>query len=138
MSSELEQFLAPYNPVVQELALELRALIRAVMPEAIEQFDAPAHLIGYGIDRTYKGLICGITLHTAHINLMFARGTELPDPEGLLAGSGKRARHVTIRQQADLLRPGVRRLLVAALQRHQEYRSHEIGDADAERENQSG
>jgi hypothetical protein len=62
----------------------------------------------------------GITLHTAHINLMFARGTELPDPEGLLLGTGKRARHVTIRQEADLERPGVRTLLVAALQRHQQ------------------
>ena len=120
MSSELEQFLAPYTPAVQVLALKLRALIRAVMPEAIEQLDPPAHLIGYGLDRTYKGLICGITLHKAHINLMFARGTELPDPEGLLVGTGKRARHVPIRQEADLERPGVRRLLVAALQRHQE------------------
>ena len=120
MSSKLEQFLAPYTPAVQALALKLRALIREVMPEAIEQLDVPAHLIGYGLDRTYKGLICGITLHTAHINLMFARGTDLPDPEGLLVGTGKRARHVTIRQETDLEQPGVRRLLVAALQRHQQ------------------
>lgn len=120
MSSELEQFLTPYSPMVQALALKLRALIREVMPETIEQLDPPAHLIGYGLDRTYKGLICGIKLHTAHINLMFASGTELPDPEGLLAGTGKRARHVTIRQEADLERPGVRRLLIAALQRHQQ------------------
>jgi len=120
MSSELEQFLTPYSPMVQALVLKLRALIREVMPETIEQLDLPAHLIGYGLDRTYKGLICGITLHKAHINLMFARGTELPDPEDLLVGTGKRARHVTIRQEADLERPGVRTLLVAARQRHHE------------------
>ena len=120
MRSELEPFLAPYSPAIQQLALKLWALIREVMPEAIEQFDAPAHLIGYGLDRTYKGLICGITLHTAHINLMFARGTELPDPEGLLVGTGKRARHIKIQQAADLENPGVRTLLVAALQRHQQ------------------
>src|SRR5581483_9057562 len=120
MSSELEQFLTPYSPIVQALALKLRALIREIMPETIEQLDPSAHLIGYGLDRTYKGLICGITLHKVHINLMFASGTELPDAEGLLAGTGKRARHVTIRQEADLERPGVRILLVAALQRHQQ------------------
>ena len=120
MSSELEQFLTPYSPMVQALVLKLRTLIREIMPDAIEQLDLPAHLIGYGLDRTYKGLICGITLHKAHINLMFARGTELPDPEDLLLGTGKRARHVTIRQEVDLERPGVRTLLVAALQRHQE------------------
>jgi hypothetical protein len=123
MGSELEQFLTPYSPMVQALALKLRALIREVMPDAIEQLDAPARLIGYGLDRTYKGLICGTTLHKAHINLMFARGTELPDPEDLLAGTGKRARHVTIREEADLERPDVRRLLIAALQRHQQVSS---------------
>jgi hypothetical protein len=63
MSSELELFLASYTPAVRELALKLRVLIQEVIPEAIEQLDAPAHLIGYGLDRTYKGLICGITLH---------------------------------------------------------------------------
>jgi hypothetical protein len=118
MSSELEPFLAPYSPLVQALALKLRALIREVMPAALEQLDPPAHLIGYGFDRTYKGLICGITLHKAHINLMFARGTDLPDPAGLLVGTGKRARHITIRQEADLEHPGIRTLLIAALQRH--------------------
>ncbi len=85
------------------------------MPDTIEQLDAPAHLIGYGLDRSYKGLICGITLHKAHINLMFARGMELPDPEALLVGTGKRARHVTIRQEAEIENPGVRTLLIAAL-----------------------
>ena len=120
MSSELEQFLTPYSPIVQALALKLRALIREVMPETIEQLDLPAHLIGYGLDRTYKGLICGITLHKAHINLMFARGTELPDPAGLLVGTGKRARHVTIRQEAEIENPGIRTLLITALQRHQQ------------------
>jgi hypothetical protein len=120
MSDELEPFLAPYTPEVRALAWKLRALIREVMPEAIEQLDPPAHLIGYGLDRTYKGLICGITLHKAHINLMFARGAELPDPEHLLAGTGKRARHVTMRREADLENPSVLRLLRAALRQHQE------------------
>src|SRR5438552_12353474 len=105
MGSELGQFRPHYSPMVQALVLKLRALIREVMPEAIEQLDPPAHLIGYGLDRTYKGLICGITLYKAHINLMFARGTDLPDPEGLLVGTGKRARHVTIQQAADLENP---------------------------------
>src|SRR6266496_2570073 len=119
MSSELEQFLTPYSPMVQELALKLRALIREVMPDAIEQLDPPAHLIGYGLGRTYKRLISGVALHKAHINLMFARATERPDPESLLVGTGKQAGHVTIRQEAELEHPGIRRLLIAALQRHQ-------------------
>ena len=115
MSGDIEQFLAPYAPGVRDLARKLRAVIREVMPEAIEQLDPPAHLIGYGVDRTYKGLICGITLHRAHINLMFARGT-VPDPQHLLVGTGKRARHVKIQQAAEAENPALRALLVAALQ----------------------
>jgi hypothetical protein len=118
VSSDLEQFLAPYAPEIRDLAWRLRAVIREVMPEAIEQLDPPAHLIGYGIDRSYKGLVCGITLHKAHINLMFARGTELPDPDHLLAGTGKRARHVTLKQPAQIENPAVRTLLAAAKAHH--------------------
>jgi hypothetical protein len=120
VSSDLEQFLAHYAPDVRELAWQLRAVIREVMPEAIEQLDPPANLIGYGLDRTYKGMICGITLHTAHINLMFARGTELPNPNRLLVGTGKRARHINIRQAAEIENPAVRALLMAALRQQQE------------------
>jgi hypothetical protein len=115
VNSDIEPFLAQYAPGIRDLAWKLRAVIRAVMPEAIEQLDTPAHLIGYGIDRTYRGLICGITLHSAHINLMFARGTELPDPEHLLVGTGKRACHISIRQAAEIENPAVRALLVAAI-----------------------
>jgi len=125
MSDELEQFLAPYHPAIRALAVELRAQIRDVMPQAIEQLDPAAHLIAYGFDRTYKGLICGITLHKAHLNLMFAQGTELPDPEGLLVGSGKRARHVTIKQAADLENPAISTLLRAALHHQEQTRSQD-------------
>jgi hypothetical protein len=114
VSSDLEQFLTHYAPEIRELARKMRAVIREVMPEAIEQLDPSANLIGYGVDRTYKGLVCGITLHTAHINLMFARGTDLPDPDHLLVGTGKRARHVKIRRPAEIENPAVRELLVAA------------------------
>jgi hypothetical protein len=120
VSSDIEQFLARYAPHVRDLALKMRTLIREVMPEVIEQLDASANLIGYGVDRTYKGLICGITMHTAHINLMFARGIELPDPEGLLVGTGKRARHIKIQQSAELANPAVRELLIAALRQQHE------------------
>ena len=115
MSAEVEQFLAPFAPEIRDLAWKLRALVLEVFPDAIEQLDQPAKLIGYGFDRTYKGLVCGIALHKAHVNLMFAQGTELPDPDGLLAGTGKRARHVKVQQPGDVDRPGVRALLEAAV-----------------------
>jgi hypothetical protein len=115
MRTEFEAFLTSYSPDVQELAQKARDLILDVIPDAIEQLDPSANLIGYGYDRTYKGLICGITLHKAHVNLMFARGATLPDPAGLLAGTGKRARHVKLQQPSDLQNPALRTLLETAV-----------------------
>jgi hypothetical protein len=48
------------------------------------------------------------------VNLGFNYGTELPDPEGLLQGSGKLLRHVKITTPEDLSNPALRRLVEAA------------------------
>lgn len=37
----------------------------------------------------------------AHVNVGFFRGAELPDPEGLLEGTGKFMRHVKLRPSDD-------------------------------------
>ena len=117
MSAEVEQFLAPYSTEIRDLAWKLRGLVLEVFPTAIELLDQPAKLIGYGFDHGYKGLVCGIMLHKAHVNLMFAQGTELPDPAGLLTGTGKRARHIKIQQPGDIEDSEVRALLQAAVAR---------------------
>jgi hypothetical protein len=110
----VETLLAAYSPDVQSLALTTRVLILSLLPDTIEQVDAPARLIAYGYDRTYTGLICGIALQKSYVNLMFARGVELPDPDGLLEGTGKKARHVKIRSAQDVDRPAVRTLIEAS------------------------
>jgi hypothetical protein len=113
-SDTLGDFLASYQPQVQELALALRALIVRVLPAAIEQVDPPSKIIAYGTDRTYAGLICALAPYRAHVNLMFAQGATLPDPEHLLEGTGKRARHVRITERADVENPALRTLLEIA------------------------
>lgn len=113
----LEPFLMNYSDTVRELARSARALILTVMPKTVEQLDPSANLIAYGLDHSYKGLICGITLHKAYINIMFAQGASLPDPQGLLQGTGKLARHVHVERLADLEAPGIRDLMETAFQR---------------------
>lgn len=115
---DFDLFLSHFPPQVAALAASTRRLILEVIPGMVEQLDEPANLVGYGSDRTYKGLICGILLYKTYLNLMFARGAALPDPDGLLKGTGKRARHIRIEREEDLLHPGVRRLLQAALLAH--------------------
>jgi hypothetical protein len=118
--SPLSDFLAQVPPGVLSLVQATRALILEVMPGMIEQLDPSANLIGYGFDRTYKGLVCGIMIYKNYINLMFARGATIPDPDGLLRGTGKRARHIRIEQPADLTHPGLRRLLDTAYSPHRD------------------
>ena len=116
MKPDLATFLANYSPEVQSLAREARTLILEVMPNTIELIDPSANLIAYGLDRGYKGLICGITLFKSYVNIMLAQGASLPDPLGLLKGTGKLARHIKVAQPADLTSPAVRTLLVTAYQ----------------------
>lgn len=107
----VETFLAGFAPPVRGLAQAARALIFEIMPGVVEMVDAPAHMLGYGTDRTYKGAVCGIVLYGTYINIMLAHGASLPDPHGLLRGTGKKARHLRIASPADLSAPGVRELL---------------------------
>lgn len=115
MSEQFDDFMAVYTPEVRDIARNVRLLILSAMPAAIEQVDPPSKIIGYGFDRTYAGLVCAIAPFTAHVNLMFSRGVELPDPAGLLEGTGKRARHVKLKAPADVDNPALRLLLETAV-----------------------
>jgi len=113
--STVEDFLKSYNPEVRQLVLKTRAVVLAVIPDAIEQVDSPSKIIAYGFGSKYADLICAIAPYKTYINLIFSQGTQLPDPQGLLTGTGKRARHVKIMTSRDIERLGFRALLEAAL-----------------------
>ena len=111
MSIELQEFLDGYKPEVAELALKLRDLVFEIDPHVVEQIDLPAHLLAYGYAKTYTHLMCVIILYKDYINLGFPRGVDLPDPEGLLEGTGKKARHVKIRDLEQIESPEVAALI---------------------------
>jgi len=117
MTDEVLSFLSSYDPQVRELALKARALVLEIFPQAVEQIDLPARMLAYGLDRTYKGMLCVIMPLKAAVNLGFARGADLPDPARLLEGTGKRARHVKLRTLEDLDNPALRELLQFATRR---------------------
>jgi len=112
--TEIQAFLAAHTPPVQAAALKLRELVFAVVPDAIEQIDPAAHLLGYGFDRTYQDTVCVIMPLKTAVNVGFLRGVDLPDPTGLLAGTGKRARHVKIADRGEVEAPALRALLEAS------------------------
>jgi hypothetical protein len=110
-SPDLYAFLAAYAPEVQAIALRLRQLILEIVPASIEQVDRSGKLIGYGFKPTCKDTICVIMPLKAAVNLGFPRGVDLPDPAGLLTGTGKRARHVKITSLQEIDDPRLLALL---------------------------
>jgi hypothetical protein len=114
MDNEVAALFAEADPAVRQVAEAARALVRDALPGLIEMVDRPANMVAYGQDGSYRGLVCAIALQRRYVNLMLARGATLPDPDGLLEGSGKQARHVRLASVADVGRPEVRALLVRA------------------------
>ncbi len=107
--------LATYSSEVCDLAWRVRAAVLTVFPQAVEQVDRPRKLIGYSVGPKMADVVCVIMPLKTAVNLGFARGTNLPDPAGLLEGTGKRARHVKITTPTDLDNPALRALLEAAV-----------------------
>ena len=109
-------FLKPYDPALRTLALGLRALVLGELAPCYESiYDAySAVAIGYGPTGRLSEDICHIAVYSKHVNLGLNRGTLLPDPQGVLKGTGTWTRHVTLTSTADLDRPEIRALLRAA------------------------
>jgi len=49
-----------------------------------------------------------IAVYSNHVNLGFNDGASLDDPKGILQGSGKVIRHITMKASEDLERPELR------------------------------
>jgi hypothetical protein len=54
--------------------------------------------------------VVGVGTFTNHSTLFFYRGRELDDKSGLLQGTGKDSRYITLRSPADAEQPAVKRL----------------------------
>ncbi len=64
-----------------------------------------------------------------YVNLGFYQGAQLPDPDGLLEGTGKSLRHVKVRQLATARQSGLRDLIVAAVARRRSGGGHDVPQA---------
>ena len=55
-----------------------------------------------------------VNVFTSHVNVGFFKGAELPDPAGLLQGSGKSMRHVKLKAGEPVDENALRALIAAA------------------------
>lgn len=103
-----------YTPAVANLGYALQAFVVEMLPDAIEEIDLPANMLAYGYGPGYKNMVCTIIASKTMMKLGLYKGAELPDPAGLLKGSGKVHKYVEIKAMEDITRPEVRDLLLAA------------------------
>ena len=90
-------FFDSLNDIVAPLALELRGVIRNAIPKASEsiKWGMPVYECGK--------MVCAVRPSDDYVALQFySSGTTLPDPDGLLEGTGQKMRHVKIRSRADI------------------------------------
>jgi len=115
---QLLSYLASYDPHISNLTLAVREVVLEEAPEAIESISK-GYAVAIGFSFTGKPLkdgFCHIVTYSSYVNLGFNRGALLPDPNRVLAGTGKSIRHITIRNQSELDRPLIRRYLQAAIE----------------------
>jgi hypothetical protein len=114
----LTTYLATYDPPISSLTLAVRELVLEEAPEAIESISK-GYALAIGFSFTGKPLkdgFCHIATYRTHVNLGFNRGALLPDPGGVLEGTGKLIRHITIHSENDLARPVVRKFVQSAIE----------------------
>ena len=105
---------------LRPVVLQLREVVLAVDPQAVEVVRLGDRAATYGVGpRKMKEGYAYILPHKQWVNLGFYQGATLPDPAGLLEGTGKKLRHVKVRTVAAAEEPALRDLLAAALAERQ-------------------
>ncbi|MEC5142915.1 DUF1801 domain-containing protein [Chitinophaga sp. 212800010-3] len=120
MTFTATQLLAQYDDAVGTLGMELRAFLLRHLPGIVEFPDAAARVVGYGYGTGYTQMICTIIPSKKGIKLGFYKGRELPDPGGLLSGSGKVHAYAAIRSADDLAQPALLQLLEEAVKAYKQ------------------
>ena len=115
-SEDLIRMLSRYDLSVGELALALREMVLEEAPTAVERLlQVYALVFWYSLTGKMSDAFVQVVIYTKGVNLMFNRGAELDDPDGVLVGDGKIIRHIKVRTPEDLKNPHLRKFIRAAL-----------------------
>lgn len=94
----------------------LRQLITGLQEDFYEVVWKKQNIASYGVGpKKMSEHYVYIGVHKKHVNLGFYHGAALSDPENLLQGTGKRLRHIKIKQIAEAATPAVKQLVAAAI-----------------------
>ena len=94
----------------------LRGIILEVHPEAFEVVRPGERSAVYGLGpKKMSEGYAYLMPQEKWINLGFFRGADLPDPAGMLEGTGAKMRHIKVRTVEQAKQPATKHLIEAAL-----------------------
>jgi hypothetical protein len=116
-ATQLEAFIAKFEPATAKLIRQCRAEVRALLPTAVELVYDNYNFFVLGYCTTERPSSCIVSLAAAAngVGLSFYHGASLPDPEHLLQGSGKQNRFIRLPSVETLRLPGVLALIRDAI-----------------------
>jgi hypothetical protein len=114
--AQLAALLSRFPPEVVALAKRCLARLRGFFPGAYELvYDYSKSLVvAFGMsERGYEAIVA-VAIFPGSVRLYFDKS--LPDPEGLLEGSGSKVRSVNLKAASELDHGGIRALIQAAIE----------------------
>jgi len=114
-NTQFSAFLSRFPPEIVALVKRCLPKLRRAFPGSYQLvYDYSNSLVvAFGMsDRGYEAVVA-VAIFPRWVRLYFDKS--LPDPNGLLEGSGRRVRSVTLRAASDLDRGDIRELIQAAI-----------------------
>lgn len=111
-----DDILAIAAPHLRPICESLRQQITSLHRGCVEVVWPKHRIASFGVGpKKMTEHYAYISVQDSHVNLGFYHGTSLPDPTALLQGTGKKLRHVKIRDVESSNRAPVAALLRAAI-----------------------
>jgi len=116
-AQQLAGFIAKFDPAVARVIRAARRTLRRRVPTAIEIVydNYNFFVIGFSPTERPSDTMFSIAAAANGVGLSFYHGATLPDPSGVLLGSGKQNRFIRLPSAAVLDTPPVEALLQAAM-----------------------
>jgi hypothetical protein len=115
--AQLAGFIDKFDPELADRIKSVRAALRKRLPAALELVydNYNFFVIGYSATERPSHSIVSLAANAKGIGLAFYYGATLPDPAGILQGSGSQNRFVRIAGAEDLNKPDIEALIAAAV-----------------------
>ena len=113
---QLDSFLAKFEPTLSKLIRECRSVMRKRFPTANELVydNYNFFVIGYCTTERPSDCVVSLAANSKGLGLNFLNGATLPDPHGILQGSGNQNRFVRLADAGSLGNAEILELLDAA------------------------